>query len=62
MRKESTMWRTSCCARLQSVPARVRTRSKTVQGGIDVSLCVGCDLSLSRLNAGTFYVGNRARL
>ena len=49
-----------CTSRLQSTPAGVRIRRRTVKGGINVSLCVGCDLSLSRLNNGTyFYVGNR---
>ena len=33
-------------------PARERVRRRTVQGGFDVSLRAGCDLSMSRLNFG----------
>ena len=45
---------------VQFTPARVRVQRRTVQSGFDVSLRVGCDLPVSRLNIGTFYVSNPA--
>ena len=45
-----------CASCVQSAPARFPKRRRAVQGGSDMSLRFGCDLSLSGLNAGAFYV------
>ena len=47
-----------CAFCVQSAPARFPKRRRAVQGGSDMSLRLGSDLSLSGLNAGAFCVSS----